>query len=427
MSQEIEEKNKKAYRFQSVQPLTLDQLKEVFNKHLIIADPYIIDILVALLITHALKCDPVWCLFVAPSSGGKSEILNALLDLPNIFPISTITPKTFSSGYQGGKHALLNKLTNNEILMFKDFTSILSLPLNEQGEIMAQLREIYDGKFDKTDGTGNQVRWEGKLGFLAGVTEIIDVRKGNMNILGERFIQYRIQQPNRKEVVKKAITNTGNIKEVREDMRTALAGCVKNYLTGLNLQYDKSIENEYVDFLADYTNFATIARTEVIRDSKSHQREITFNPTPEMPTRFATSLWNLTKGLSILNLDPTYTKKIIKKICFDSIPKVRKLLLDYCSDPLCLDDDGRISNVELSNLSGYTITTIERNMEELAVLGVVRKTKQTKQANSPIMWHIQNEWRMLFGLDDVDSNINDLTAKLNDDDENANNDDQIEF
>ena len=60
----------------------------------------------------------------------------------------------------------------DEILVLKDFTTVLQRHREERQKILAQLREIYDGRFDKVWGTGRELHWRGRLGFLAGVAEI---------------------------------------------------------------------------------------------------------------------------------------------------------------------------------------------------------------------------------------------------------------
>ena len=109
-----------------------------------------------------------------------------------MYPLSELTSKTFASGLEthGENPSLLHRLTN-EVLVLKDLTTVLEMYQEERQAILAQLREIYDGRFDKAWGTGKELHWQGRLGFLAGVTPIIDSYHSVLSVLGERFVLFR--------------------------------------------------------------------------------------------------------------------------------------------------------------------------------------------------------------------------------------------
>ena len=73
---------------------------------------------------------------------------------------------------------------DGQILVFKDFTIVLEMSRDKRQAVLAQFREIYDGKFDKVWGNGQELHWEGRLGFVAGVTPAIDKHHAVMAILG---------------------------------------------------------------------------------------------------------------------------------------------------------------------------------------------------------------------------------------------------
>ena len=74
-------------------------------------------------------------------------MLNGLKGMEGTFWLSELTENTLLSGLdEKGKPepSLLMKL-KDEVLIFKDFTTILSMPRDRLRAILAQLREIYDG------------------------------------------------------------------------------------------------------------------------------------------------------------------------------------------------------------------------------------------------------------------------------------------
>src|SRR4029450_429760 len=100
--------------------------------------------------------------------GLKTEIIRSSNDVPVIYPLSNLTAQTFASGFQvRGKEqpSLLTRL-DGRILTLKDFTTILTMHRDKRSEILAQLREIYDGAYRKEFGNGVVVDWAGKVGLI---------------------------------------------------------------------------------------------------------------------------------------------------------------------------------------------------------------------------------------------------------------------
>lgn len=151
-------------------------------------------ILLGALLAHRLGGDPVWLLLIAPSGGAKTELLSATYLVPGVFPLSELTARTFASGLDSdrGEPSLLAR-PKDEVLVLNDFTTLLEASREERQAVLAQLREIYDGRFDKAWGTGKELHWRGRLGFLAGGHAHHRQNQAVLSVLGERFVQVRIQ------------------------------------------------------------------------------------------------------------------------------------------------------------------------------------------------------------------------------------------
>jgi hypothetical protein len=125
---------------------------------------------------NLLPGDPVWLGVIAPPSSAKTEILNSLLRLTYAEPTATLTPAALLSGTpkkqrnKGAKGGLLPKIGDFGILVLKDFGSVLSMRPDTKAEILAALREIYDGSWTRHIGTdgGLTLTWSGKLGLIFG-------------------------------------------------------------------------------------------------------------------------------------------------------------------------------------------------------------------------------------------------------------------
>ena len=138
---------------------SLADLKKTIHKWFYIENDTLVDIVVATYIANRLPGDPVWLIIIAPSSNTKTELLRSFYGHKNAYFISNLTPSTLVSGLKidkGPEPSLLPKL-NDKLVVLKDFTSVLSMRSENQQEILAQLREAYDGQYTKIFGTGKAI------------------------------------------------------------------------------------------------------------------------------------------------------------------------------------------------------------------------------------------------------------------------------
>ena len=81
------------------------------------------------------------------------------------------------------------------MLLLKDFTSIIDMHRESRAEVLAALREVYDGRWDCSVGAegGRTLTWTGHLGLVAGCTTAIDSAHSVMSVMGTRFMLIRLQ------------------------------------------------------------------------------------------------------------------------------------------------------------------------------------------------------------------------------------------
>jgi macrodomain Ter protein organizer (MatP/YcbG family)/DNA-binding transcriptional ArsR family regulator len=162
--------------------------------------------------------DPVWSLIIGGSSGGKSTLLAPLVNIEKVHFVDDVTEKTFLSGYKvKGKSASLLQMIGSGMMIFSDFTSILSKNHVSRGEILSQFRLIYDRKLVKHTGTGS-VKWEGKMGVLAGATPEIYYHLESGQAMGERWIYYFLDVPSDEAMSKKQSTTNTSAKDITDIM-----------------------------------------------------------------------------------------------------------------------------------------------------------------------------------------------------------------
>jgi len=353
-------------------PINFQELEETISKWLLIKDKGLIRILAATVIANRLDTDPVWLFIVAASGGTKTELIRGLNKIEGIYPISDLTPQTFLSGEKGNKKAsLLFRLPkDNTILTYKDFTTVLTMHRDKRHAILSQLREIYDGYYRKEFGTGETKTWEGKMGFIAGVTSVIDNHSSVFQVLGERFIQYRPKQPDHIALAKKAMANSGDEKVMREEIENAFA----DFIAGVDIsQGVLTLSEEMKDKIAHLAAFCVRARSGVIRDGYS-SREIELIPDSELPTRLAKQFITLFNALSLIegnNYDSNYG--LIYRVGMDSLPKKRKKVLE-----MLIKQNAEIETADVAMKVGYPTNTIRRELENLHGLGLVDRKHEGK-------------------------------------------------
>ena len=151
----------------------LDDLKTVICKWLHLEDSSMIDIICGTYIANKFNSDPLWMNIIGPPSSTKTEILRAFDGHCSAKFISNLTPSTLVSGIipkKGKPDPSLLPQLNDKLVVLKDFTTVLSMRSENQAEILAQLREAYDGQYSKLFGNGKEINWTGRFGLIAACT-----------------------------------------------------------------------------------------------------------------------------------------------------------------------------------------------------------------------------------------------------------------
>ena len=162
-----------------------------------------------------------------------------------VYFLDDLTEKTFLSGYKiKGKESSLLKIIGSGMLCFSDFTSILSKNPTSRGEILGQLRLVYDGNFSKRTGVG-EIKWSGKMGFLGAATpDIYHILEASRS-MGERYLYYWLEQPTDEEIVKKQETVSMSSREIAEVHAAALQGLYIEGGAGLCRESGRSARASY--------------------------------------------------------------------------------------------------------------------------------------------------------------------------------------
>jgi hypothetical protein len=341
---------------------SLDQLHEPFQHHLYLTDLVAVDVAAACEIAHRGTGDPLWLLFISPPSSGKTEILQSLGDCSGVYRLSSLTGQTFASGFKGRSSSLLHRLDDNGLsfLVLKDFTTVLTLHRDARSEILGALREIYDGEFTKEFGNGTSVSWSGRLGFVAGVTPVIDRHHQVLAVLGQRFLSLRLPSEDRDTITRRALAARGNEKAMRADLREAMS----SFLAGVDPASGVLSEDATEEIVA-VARYSTQARTGVERDGYS--REILVVPELEVPTRFAKAAAALASALVGMGYTERHALDVVARVGRDSAPQVRVIVLEQ------LTCEPEVSTPDLSTATNLPLSTVKSVVEDLTAIGLVQR------------------------------------------------------
>jgi hypothetical protein len=199
----------------------LDKVHKAFRQWL--GEEYdlaVIDAVLAAAATNQLDGDPLWLLLVAAPGAAKTESVSPLAGA-GAHVISTIasegallsgSPK--KSRTKDATGGLLKKIGADGILVIKDFTSILSAARETRGQVLAAIREIYDGVYVRNVGTdgGATLEWRGRLIVIGACTNAWDMAHAVVATMGDRFCLIRIDSKDAKVRLaanRQSIRNTG--------------------------------------------------------------------------------------------------------------------------------------------------------------------------------------------------------------------------
>ena len=394
----IENEERTKAEYDAIPVISYAQLKEVVNKWLLIIDPGVVKLILSTIISNRIPSDPVWLFLLAPSGGGKTELMNALLKCPDYYPLSQLTTNTFLSGYKKKdvEASLLKRLHYGTTIGLKDFTSILDGNKDDMKDIMGQFREIYDGHMKKVTGTGDEIFWSGKIGFLAGCTPILEQRLSMIGAMGERFLNYKMKQPTRKLLRAKMRSNIGKEGEMRAELQNAFAG----FLKGIEIPKELPVVSDKVDeVIESMTDFIAISRSVVMRgwDTK---KEIEYISEPEMSSRTYKQLYAIALSLMIINGGEWLEEDdyILRKLAISSVHSIRYNLIRHL-----MTYKGQVKTSTLATELGYPTGITRRYLEDLGAIsmddGTIRIIHREHQGmGKPDLWQVSPEMKEILRL-----------------------------
>ena len=336
------------------------------------------------------QTDPIWLFIIGPASTGKTAItINPLYGIKNAYPVSDLSPKAFLSGRGPKRNSLLHRVGESGILLFKDFTTVISKRENDRMEVASHLREIYDGSFSRDTGTGKVPTWKGKITVIAACTPAIERAWGIMHELGERFIHVRWPRQSGPELIEMAQKQIGHEKMI-EARSQKLVRAILDRTTRVK---PTPLTKMAMEKLEPFSELLAQLRCRVIRDSSHGARRIIDVPEPEAPTRIYKALDLLVRFHAQIFHGGTVTSdslRIARRIVIDSVPKARTSIL------LCIPNGSYQSRTDLTKMTKMPYSTVAWNLEEMVALGVLTEEITRSGDNENINYRLTESFDDLW-------------------------------
>ena len=331
-------------------------------------------VLTALVANWLAESDPVWTMIVAPPSSGKTALIQAIEGIDGVFGLGKLTGRTFVSGMSGEDRSLLMWLNENNkwLITHKDWGTVTSLNPNERNEVLAQMRQIYDGTFDAQYGTGVKVNWRGKLGFLVGATPAVDRLQKWSTELGERFVQFRPTAPDNHRVTIRASLNKGHEVEMREALSGAYSRAFEKSKSIAGTEPAHAPEGDLV--AGALGRFVALARAPVIHTHIGGGFEVS---EPEGPARLTGVFTQLYRAASLVfGGDHEAATNLIVRMGLDSVtPGIRRKLITHLAGA----ESGLVIE-GLGKVLGCDDNTIRTHLDDLCALALASRTQPSTTA-----------------------------------------------
>ena len=372
------------------QTATLDDVHDAFLDWL--GDDYDTDALDAVLAAAAveqLDGDPLWLLLISGSGNAKTETAQALAGAGALVTSTVSSPGALLSATSQKDRAkdatggLLRKIGDRGVLVIKDVTSILSMNKDARAEVLAALREVYDGHWSRNVGSdgGRTLDWHGRLVVVGAVTTAWDKAHAAIASMGDRFVLVRMDsREGRQNAGRRAIRNTGHEAAMREDLADVVGALLRRELVR-----DVALTEAETDKVLAAADLVTLARTGVEFD---YRGDVVDAHAPEMPTRFAKQLAQVMRGAVALGMDRQHALRLAIRCARDSMPPLRlEIIDDVARYPAS-------STTEVRKRIDKPRNTVDRQLQALHMLGVLTCDEESRGTSGTV-------WRYSL-TDDID-------------------------
>jgi hypothetical protein len=232
--------------------------------------------------------------------------------------------------------------------------------------------------------------WEGRLSVVGAVTGAIDQYSVHASALGARWLYCRL--PNRTTDEKRAaarMARHGDLSQRRDEARNLAARVVRAARPRLA---PITIPDVMADAIENAALVCCWGRAAVPRHGNGN-REIDGEATIEEPPRLVRQLTTMARGLLALGCSPDYTTAVCRRLALDSMPAVRRSVLDI------LTRTSQPTTAEVARQARLDRGVTRRALEDLEVIGVVHGQRQGEARDAEWPDRRTCQWSLVDGDD----------------------------
>jgi hypothetical protein len=377
--------------FELPPPCSLDDAESVIRRWF--GDEYDMDAARAALACAAvnrLDGDPLWLLLVSGPGFTKTETVSMLAGAGACITstigseaalLSGTSKKDATKDATGG---LLKKLGVSGVLVLKDFTTILSMNRDARAAMLAALREIHDGKWERNLGTdgGKTLTWNGRIILVGAVTTAWDSHHAVIASMGDRFALLRIDSGDadaRLIAGQQSLDNLGDEVEMRESLQRVVGGVIAGAATTV-----RALVPDEHEVLLAVANFVTLARTACEYD---YHGRLEMAHMPEAPTRFVKQLAQIMRGALAIGLDSEKALALAMRVAADSMPPARLAIARL----LDRERPNGLSTKAIARELDQPYSSVDKQLQSLHALRVLSRVAQptgktTDDGTPKTMW-----------------------------------------
>lgn len=325
-------------------------------------------------ITREAPGDPLWLQLVGVPSSSKTETVRLLDDTADDRLDEVLGPaallRWISTGTGKNKTLkpggmLANRSGEALLATIADFSTILALSdRGSRDQFFAALRRVYDGNYSRDLGNGPRpLEWHGRLTLVSAVTPALDEYSAHADMLGPRWVNYRMPAPTKQARRKAAKAMRKGQPEIAENRRKA-AELAADAITTATAQWSTvALSEELGEYIDACAIVCAQGRGTVPRESYG-RRDVKGLPVIEEPPRLVGQLTLLAKGVLALGGTGDTAKRIVRRVALGSMPPERLQVLDS------LAARTTVTASEASRRAGMHRWVAKRVLEDLDVLGV---------------------------------------------------------
>jgi hypothetical protein len=337
------------------------------------------------------KQDPTWFRCIAPPGSGKSVHLNTLSDYEGSYVIDEFTPKSFISGFrtQSGEDPSKLPQFNGKVLIISDESTLMEQRQEDRNLVQSIMRKAYDGRVSKVFGNLKEAQtYESRFNLLVASTPQIDRYFVYNQALGERYLNFRLQVPNRLGLVEVAYAN--QFRDFKDRYAT-LTERVHHFLRRIPRTRitDISVPDEVKHKFIHCADFIACVRTRITRDATG--RHVTTLPQAETAGRLVKQMTQAAIASAIINGETEVTPEQVRKaiyIASCSVIAVTTFIVYHVwkfTQEARQDKDGGWFSIQLMVLrTQLGRASVTRTLEDLAIHRILEVRAGKKQGGRQI-------------------------------------------